>query len=180
MIIRCTMKLMKEMGLNPKSPTVDTGTSTILGDWHANLFYLDRKKNVIFCNDKALYTVIAFQVNREQIRGLGKLLRRELGKTLLEDGVDDALIQKLVEEVKDVSFSPTNNRKVIGTMVDHVKCMWSYIDNPETGWSEENLINTVKLLNRTPMLAPAYVYAVDLLGVLLGIKISTKKDWLGL
>ncbi|OGF46793.1 MAG: hypothetical protein A2452_03715 [Candidatus Firestonebacteria bacterium RIFOXYC2_FULL_39_67] len=176
MIIRCTVKLMKEMGIEPKMAAVDAGGSTTLGDWHANLFYLDRKKNVIFMNDKTVYTVIAFQVNREQIRDLGKILRRELGKTLLQDGVDGALIQKLVEEIKNVSFGPTNNRRVVGAMVDHTKYMWNYIDNPDTGWSEENLSNTIKLMNRTPMLAPAYVYAVDLLGVLLGIKISTKKD----
>lgn len=171
MIIRCTAKLLKETGTSGKSSVVENTIST-LGDWHANLFYLDRKKNVIFCNDKTLYCVVAFQVNREQIKDLEGLLRRELGKTLIEDGLEGKLIQKLVEEVKDVSFAPTNSRSVVGVMVYHLKNMPWFILDKEDGWSDKNLKNTVKRLNRTPMVAPNYIYAIDFLGQLLGVKID--------
>ena len=136
MIIRCTAKLLKEIGMTGKTP-VFHNTFNTLGDWQAHLFYLDRKKNVIFCNDKTLYTLVAFQVSREQIRDLGGLLRRELGKTLIEDGLEGKLIQKLVEEVKDVNFALTNSRTVVGVMVYHVKNMPWFILNKENGWSDE-------------------------------------------
>jgi len=172
MIIRCTAKLLKEIGMPRKIPVVENNLS-ILDDWHANMFYLDRKNNVIFCNDKTLYSVVAFQVNRGQIKNLGGLLRHELGKTLIEDGLEGKLIQKLVEEIKDVSFVQTNNRSIVGIMVDHVKGIrCDDMDYGEWDWTEEQFKKTVKWLNRTPMMSPKYVYAIELLGQLLEVKID--------
>ena len=104
------------MGIPAKNTVVPVSNETILDDWHANMFYIGRKKSVIFCNNRTLYSVVACGVNRENIRELSKLLRRELGKALLDDGLDGALIQKLVNEVRDVSFAPTDDRTVVGIM----------------------------------------------------------------
>ena len=174
MKIRCTSKLLKEIGVSGKNQVIDNTTNT-LGDWHANLFYLERKKNVIFCNDKTLYTVVAFGVNRELIQDPAKLLRHELGKTLIEDGLEGKLIQNLVDEIHDIDLAPTNNRSIVGVMVDHVKGIRCALDYGDWEWNEECFQKTIKMLNRTPLIAPRYSYAVDLLGSLLNVKIS--KDW---
>ena len=161
------------MGISRKNPVIANNAS-VLGDWHANLFYIDRKKNVIFCNDKTLYSVVAFQVNREQIKNLEGLLKHELGKILIEDGLEGKLIQKLVEEIKDVSFAQTNNRPIVGVMVDHVKSIRYDLYYGDWEWKEEQFRETVKRLNRTPMMSPKFVFAIELLGELLGVEIDKK------
>lgn len=74
-LIRCTAKLRKEMGLRSRVVENDTLPSDGLGHWHANLIYINRRKTVLFANDKTLFNFIAPDVKRTEIRELDKLFR---------------------------------------------------------------------------------------------------------
>lgn len=44
MQIRCTQKLLKELGVENSELTESENQDSSLGDWYANIFTLDRKK----------------------------------------------------------------------------------------------------------------------------------------
>ena len=54
-LIRCTKKLQKEMGLKSSDLCTEEPRFSYLGSWHANLIHIDRRKCVLFVNDKTLF-----------------------------------------------------------------------------------------------------------------------------
>ena len=69
-LIRCTGKLQKEMGLKKTDLLEAEPHFSYLGSWHANLIHIDRRKCVLFVNDKTLFNFIAPDVYRTEIRNL--------------------------------------------------------------------------------------------------------------
>jgi len=53
MILHCTQKLLEELG-NPHLQNPDE-PATVLGSWYANLIRIDRRKCILFTNEKNLY-----------------------------------------------------------------------------------------------------------------------------
>ncbi len=83
-LIRCTKKLQKEMGLKKIELSQTEPKFSYLGSWHANLIHIDRKKCVLFVNDKTLFNFIVPDVSRSQIKGLSGLFRDYLECVLTE------------------------------------------------------------------------------------------------
>ena len=54
-LIRCTKKLQKEMGLKQSDLCAEEPCFSYLGSWHVNLIHFDRRKCVLFVNDKTLF-----------------------------------------------------------------------------------------------------------------------------
>ena len=71
-IIRCTAKLQKEMGLKKNDLIDSIEGATTLGGWHANLLHIDRRKCVLFANDRTLSNFIVPDLKREHIRQLDR------------------------------------------------------------------------------------------------------------
>lgn len=169
MVICCTAKLLKEIGISNADLVKDVSEKSTLGEWYANLFYFERRKHVIFINARTLFTFISFDVKKSQIKNLGELFRIGLGKALLEENFEGSLIQRLINECQDIQFAKTQNRVVIGVMIDHVKHT-KYMLPDESGiW---NFSTIVKQLNRTPLLTQKFSYSIEELGRVLGVKVD--------
>jgi hypothetical protein len=117
-LIRCTGKLQKEMGLKKSDLCEVIPKFSYLGPWHANLIYIDRRKCVVFTNDKTLFNFIATDVSRAQIRELDTLFRGLLHCVLSDEGFEPAVKEKIVAEYDAVAYAKTNNRSVLGSMND--------------------------------------------------------------
>ncbi|HEX9917239.1 MAG TPA: hypothetical protein VGB16_05835 [candidate division Zixibacteria bacterium] len=176
MIIRCTARFLKEMGLTKADLTSNTSEESELGEWYTNLFFVERKKCVIFTNARTLFTFIWFDVDRSEIRNLGKLFRIGFGKALLDEDFDGALIQHLVNECRDIRFAKTQDRSVLGVMVDHVKnTKWMVIR--DGGLEKSDFSEIIKQLNRTPLLTKDFTYSIEELGKVLGVAVDTKLNF---
>lgn len=174
MIICCTAKLLKEIGLSDSDIVKYTSEYSTLGEWYANLFYFERRKHIIFINARALFTFVLFDVKKSEIRNLGKIFRIGLGKALLEENFEGALIQRLVNEARDIKFAKTHNRSVLGVMNDHVRHT-KYMLMDETGmW---NFSNIIKQLNRTPLLTQKFTFSIEELGRVLGVEVDPKLNF---
>ena len=57
-LIRCTKKLQKAMGLKEADLVRHEPEFSFLGSWHANLIHIDRRKCVLFTNDKTLFNFL--------------------------------------------------------------------------------------------------------------------------
>jgi len=89
-LIRCTKKLQKEMGLKQSDLCAEEPRFSYLGSWHANLIHIDRRKCIVFVNDKTLFNFIAPDVSRAQIRELDKLFKNYLSSVIAAEGMSEA------------------------------------------------------------------------------------------
>jgi hypothetical protein len=71
--IKCTAKLARRAGLSLSPPIEDTSD-----DWHANVFTVDRRFYIIFCEDKSRLTCLAGPVQKADLQGLAQVLRNAL------------------------------------------------------------------------------------------------------
>ena len=178
MLIRCTAKLLKEMGLGKAD--LSAGASppeSVLGEWYANLFYIERRKCVIFTNAETLFTVISFDVRRPEIRDLAGLFRKELERVLREEQFSDEAARRVLGEAEGVQFDRTADRRVLGVMVDHVKIA-QHMVGYKGGLGTCDKVDIVKKLNRTPLKPLKYTYPVEGLGKVLGENVASRKVYL--
>jgi len=78
------------MGLKQSDLCAEEPRFSYLGPWHANLIHIDRRKCVLFINDKTLFNFIVPDVARAQIRELDKLFMSYLSCVLADAGVAEA------------------------------------------------------------------------------------------
>lgn len=150
MLIRCTNKLIKEMGLTKADLCEGKEDKSLLGGWYANLFYVKRKKCIIFVNARTLFCAVSFDVNRAQIKNLGELFRLVVGKALLEEDINGSKIQEVVNEAQEIYFAKARDKVVLGTMVQYVKQIKWTIEY-RGNWETANLSAIAKEQNRTPL-----------------------------
>jgi len=159
-IIRCTAKLLKEMGL-PKSSLVSSAAEVSpLGGWHANLIFIGRKKCVLFANDATLFNFIVADVPRAQIRSLGELFLFHLSCVFHEEGLEPQLVERALAACGPASFGASNSRSVLGSMNDlafHYE--WSILESG--GVHSPAVPAIIKRLNRMPLKAAGYGFPVE-------------------
>jgi hypothetical protein len=105
-LIRCTKKLQKEMGLKPSDLCAEEPRFSYLGPWHANLIYINRRKCLLFANDRTLFNFIVPDVSRENIRKIEKLFTSYLSCILADEGFEEADRERILSEY-DEMVSPT-------------------------------------------------------------------------
>lgn len=161
-LIRCTGKLLREMGLKPSGYAPDQAPSGRLGSWHANLIYVDRKKTVLFVNDRTLFNFIAPDVARAQIRDLSGLFTFWLSCVLSDEGFGESAKARILGEYKDVRCAPSNNRHVLGSMND-LALHYKYYIVEGGGIHSPEVPGIIRKLNRIPFVAIKSKLPIELL-----------------
>jgi len=160
-LIRCTAKLIKEMDLKKSDLIGDAPKLSFLGQWHANLIYINRKKCVLFANDKTLINFIVPDVPRAEIRELGTMFKEIFRCVLVLEGFKDETVEKIMSEYSEIQFGKSNNRSVLGTLNDLAfNYEHSILENGGPQSPAVPLI--IKRLNRMPMHASkACIFPID-------------------
>jgi hypothetical protein len=155
-IIRCTTKLLNELGAKPiNAPDQPPG----LCDWHANLLRLERKKYVLFTNDQTLYSLLVRWMETPRSADFLERFRLGLFKSLMGEGIDDVQVEYVLSEHTQVMITKTNSRSVLGSMNDlafQIKSMTRVSKLADADLSEIN-----RQLNRIPMSAIKYNVSID-------------------
>jgi len=133
-----------------------------LGSWHANLIYIDRRKCILFVNDRTLFNFIVPDVLRAQIRNLKKLFKEYLQCVLSETGIIEAERQKILSEYSEVEYAKTNNKSVLGSMND-LAFNYKYLILEAGGVHSYAVPSIIKNLNNMPMGTIDNAYPIDLL-----------------
>ena len=159
-LIRCTAKLQKEMGLKKTDLVEDAPDFSYLGPWHANLLFIDRRKCVLFVNDKTLFNFIVPDVSKAVISQLDDLFRNHLQCILADEGLPKTVRDKIAVEYVDVAYARTNSKSVLGSMNDlafHYK-----FNIQETGGVHSPAVpDIISRLNRMPMSAIEYGFPIE-------------------
>lgn len=113
----CSNKLREFLGSSYFAPQ-EAASPHPMGDWNVQLFYHDRKKNLLMVNNKSYYALVFEGIRKDDFKQLEDLFFSRLLTQLLYDEViqkDD--IPRILNHWGSVQLARTNNdRKVLGTI----------------------------------------------------------------
>ena len=149
MTIYCSKKLETFLGQSIRTdiPTDSSG----LGDWNGNLFTVDRKKCLIFMNNKTCYSIIMTNILKKDTVDFGQYFKERLFKQLEYDlKINERQEVKLRKQLNNIVLTKSNNdKRIIGTMNHHVENLrFNDIDGGIDNWDE---VEVNKMLNQRPM-----------------------------
>lgn len=159
-IICCTQKLQKEMGLKPKDLLNDSMLESILGFWHANLLHINRRKCILFVNDKTLFNFLVPDVDRQRIKELGTLFNNNFECLLSEEGFTKSVIDQIISECSTTAYSKTKSKSILGSMND-LALHYKYHVMESGGVHSFEIPSIIAKLNRMPMGAIKYSYPIE-------------------
>lgn len=174
MFFKCTLKVRRALRLGDRDLSTDTEDGvTDFNHWYCNLFYLDRRKCLIWMHGATLFTVLAPGIRQDDIRRFGEIFRSHARSVLTAtDGISEADITRLLDDGPD-RFAKTDSACVLGSINDRIEaCKWQLYDNAYDDIDFDALNYN---LNRTPMGAIGYKFASESLKQMLsgGTSISS-------
>ena len=156
-IIHCTKKLLNELGaLGSKMPA--ESSTGVLGPWHANLIRIERRKCILFTNDRTPYSFLVPRVKKKD--DFHDLFLMNLNAHLAVEGLSQGEIFKALAEYIEIAVAPTSNRSVLGSMNDLVNQV-EFLIHRAGGVEKGDMLRVNMMLNRVPMGALKYHYAVE-------------------
>lgn len=158
--LKLTQKVQKELGIKPKDMPEAIQSNTSLGDWFVNIFMLERRKVLIFVNEKTLLSFVAYGVKKENIKKLHVVFLKGLEQLLSLEEVEDKKINDVLDEYQDFDFTKTDNKKVLGSMNDLVN-MYDHMIYVQGGIQSSDLTDVIKRINRTPQRNIGWSYSIE-------------------
>src|SRR5438046_2357709 len=149
MLFKCTLKVRKALKLRDQDLSGGSAGSSDFHHWYCNLFFMHRRKCLIWMHPTTLFTVLAPDVRQEDFRRFGEIFRSRTREVLAAtNGISEADITRLLDEGTD-RFAKTDSKSVLGSLNDRVDvCKWYAYDREY----EEIDFNTLNYnLNRRPM-----------------------------
>lgn len=158
--LRLTQKVQKAASLKPTDLSdVDEG-GVGLGSWTVNLFNQDRKKVLIFLNEKTLYSFILTGIRKEHYKNLSTSFCLGLLQLLEMDGFSQKQTEFLMQGLENITYSKTSSKKVLGNLNDLV---WHYQHSISSagGLEYADIGEIIYRLNRMPQRNVGWGYSVE-------------------
>ena len=113
MIVHCTQKLATK--LTNVSKTLLQANNP-LGNWHANLYVIDRRQCVMFCHDKTRFVLFVPGLKKDDFTRLDFWFKDLFANTMLKLDYEPELIEKALSYVDGLQFDTVCDRSVQGSM----------------------------------------------------------------
>jgi hypothetical protein len=170
-IIHCTKKLLIDLGaLGSKMPHEhEVG---FLGPWHASLIRIERRKCILFTNDRTLYSFLVPGFKKKD--DVHELFLVNLNSILAAEGLRHGEILKALDEYSTIAIAPTTNRSVLGSMND-LAGQVEFLIQRAGGLGKADMLRVNMMLNRVPMGALKYRYAIENVFELFGRKDAVRE-----
>lgn len=166
--IRCTKKVLDALGLRQTDLCGTKEPDSILGNWYANLFTVDRRKTLIFINERTLLSFIVYGMRKDNIGNFKEYFHRGLRQLLLIESIGNEKIEEILAQYETVELTKTDSRTVLGNLNDLVD-MYKYLIVYDGGLKECDLTSIIRQANRTPQRNLGWKYSVEILAELLGM-----------
>lgn len=160
MLIRCTTKVLKEIGITKSALVEVLESDNPLDEWCVNLFYFNRQKCLIFTNAASLFSFIVHGIYRKEIRGIEELFLKELPRALYYENFSADQIKFVINQFRHIELARTINRSVLASMnglVARYLCFKSYA----TRSGEIDDTEMQCQLNKMPMRICEYKLPID-------------------
>ncbi len=149
-LIRCTKKLLTEMGDAALSTPGQAAGDVLLGDWFANLLRIEGQKCVIFTSERTLLTFLVPGLRRDAIRDLPNIFRDGLSGLLESEAFTDEAVDRLHSEYRELAIASTNDRRVLGSLNDLSQMAEAHVQHGG-GLHSCDVREINHRLNQTPM-----------------------------
>jgi hypothetical protein len=161
-IIHCTQKLLKELDVPVIQPDNTSSDSQGLGNWYANLIRIDRKKCLLFTNEKTMYSFLIPHVKKANLKNIVNEFMINLNFNLQYEGISHELINKVMQEYEEIGFAKTASRKVLGSM-NELAFQYEVLIMGKEGLGNVKVLELNHSINRTIMGAIKYNYPIKAL-----------------
>ena len=153
--IKCTKRLATRAGLDLAVAAKDSPD-----DWHANIFTIDRRFYVIFCEDKSRLTCLAGPVKKPDLQKLPTLLQLSLRRTLRHEGFSETSTLYATSKLNCMRLTKTDNRSILGTISDNIWHIEVYVHDAG-GVEPFGIENFSHHVNHMPMNPLTWKYAIE-------------------
>jgi hypothetical protein len=144
--VRCTQKLLRRLPPPQDAPA----STTILGDWYANIWFA-RPQLIVCVSERSLLPVV---LPAKSLATLVPRLTAAAGEVLLRLGIAPHLVRAEQTEMQTFSYARTQNRSVLGSLNEFILLLSHYVaDDPAASLLDHSLH-----LARTPCgpIGPAF------------------------
>ena len=146
--IYCSNKLKEFIG-KTKDITESNTSENLIGNWNGHLFYMNRKKYLIFVNNKSYYAIVIANVKKADLKDFDTLFLNRLMEQLVYDKtIENSSVLILLQKLMPFQFSKTNNdKKTLGTInafIFQVKCNYDI-----EFWRGESLVEINNSINNS-------------------------------
>jgi hypothetical protein len=119
--VYCTKKLKDFIG-EVEETLPDDFNDIRLSDWNAHLFFVDKRKCIVFVNILTYYSVFIADIVKKDLKNIDEIFIKRLKEQLIQDRViEDFNKAILLTDGERISFYKTNNnKKAIGRINDFV------------------------------------------------------------
>lgn len=154
MILQATKKMQDFIGV--KTAEVPDETEQFQS-WHANLFYLNRKKCLLLTHNESIYSLFLYNVSKKEVPTLTERIKEQLKEQMRRDDFTIAQIAYMVESLAEIRYAKTSDRRVLGYMNDMVHAVKWYAEYEGT----VDVSDLNRRINETPYKKADYAYSKD-------------------
>jgi hypothetical protein len=168
-ILQSTKKLQDLVGV--KTSYIPDETERFQS-WHANLFYLNRKKCLLLTHNESIYSLFLYNVVKKEVPTLMARIKEQLKEQMRRDDFTIAQIASMLESLGEIRYAKTSDRKVLGYMNNMIHTIQWHADYDET--TDEFALS--RRLNKTPYKKADYAYSKDELKHLIAERLFQEKE----
>ena len=165
-IIHCTRKLLKELDVPLVEPDKIPQPTEGLGNWYANLIRIDRRKCLLFTNEKTLYTFLIPKVLKANLKNIEQEFLINFSYNLQNEGFGLEVINRIIQEYMEIGFAKTVSKRVLGSM-NELTFQYEILIEEKEGLDNIRILELNKHINRTIMGALKYKHPIEVLRNLL-------------
>jgi len=161
-LIQCTQLLLDEPQIQRDTSPTRPQDKTLLGNWHATLIEVQRKKCVIFTNDTTHYSFVVPKVTRPHFQHLTSVFMHHLISNLKFEKLDhycDTIEQEYQDNLQlakarkfSIVYAMNDVSQMVTTNIAHIDDM-----------TEMDLLTLNQQINLTPLKANDYKTAIECL-----------------
>jgi Domain of unknown function (DUF6933) len=160
-IIHCTKNLLKELDVPLVEPDKIPSNAEGLGNWYANLIGIDRRRCLLFTNEKTLYTFLIPKVLKGNLKNIENEFFTHLTYNLQNEGFGLEVVS-IQQEYKEIGFAETSNKKVLG-LLNEFAFEYEFIIMRKEGLENVNILEINRQINRTIKVAIHYQHPIEAL-----------------
>jgi hypothetical protein len=161
-IIHCTKKLLKELDFPLVEPDKIPQPTEGLGNWYTNLLRIDKRKCLLFTNEKSLYSFLIPKVLKANLKNIEEEFLINLSYNLQSEGFGLDLINRVMQEYKEIGFTKTVSKKVLGSM-NQLAFEYEVLIEQKEGLENINIFEMNREINRTILKGIKYLHPIEAL-----------------
>ena len=165
-LIHCTRKLLKELDVPLVESDKIIQPTEGLGNWYCNIIRIDKKKCLLFTNEKTLYSFLIPKVLKANLKNIEQEFLINLSDNLQYEGFGLEVIDKVMQEYQEIGFAKTASKKVLGSM-NQLAFEYEVLVEQKEGLENVKILEMNRDINRTILNGIKFLHPIDALKKLL-------------